>query len=60
MILVDILDEVEARENLWPAKTLDDFNFFHRAMEVARHLNQIKLSYRYNVGDNGNKIGVLS
>jgi len=46
MILVDILDDVEARENLWPAKTLDDFNFFHRAMEVARHLNQIKLSYR--------------
>ena len=46
MILVDILDVLEQRENLWPAKTLKDFIFFSKAMEVAKNLNQIKLAYR--------------
>jgi pentatricopeptide repeat domain-containing protein 3 len=58
MILCDILDALETKQNLWPAKTLPDFNFFHRAMEVAKYLTQVKLAYRIHgllhTGDNAN------
>ena len=46
-ILVDILQALEGQD-MWPAKSQEDFNFFPRAMQVAFHLHRPELSWQIN------------
>jgi len=60
LILKDILDLLEGKE-MWPATSTQDFNFFYKAMLVARNLNQSKLALRLQslllTGNNLNLLG---
>jgi len=59
MLLKDILHQLQDRD-MWPAKTLEDFRFFRRAMQVSRFLNLPDLAYRlHNLLLTGNNINLV-
>jgi len=60
MIMKDFLDALEGKD-MWPAKSVQDFNFFSRAMEVCAYLNNTRMAYRLHEmllsGKNVNLLG---
>jgi len=59
LIIKDILDLLEGKD-MWPAQSLQDFDFFLRAAEVSGLLNSNKIAYRiHNLVLTGNNINLL-